>query len=270
MSRRADIDEFYRILDELRSRVGGSRMLRDSDGRSGWPERGMYFFFEEGEFREDGVSPRVVRIGTHAVSANSKAKLWTRLRLHRGNQNGGGSHRGSIFRLRVGEALIQKNGFSNDIGRSWGTGKAAAKNIRLAEAPLELAVSEYICRMPFLWVAVDDIPGPQSMRSYLEKNSIGLLSNFETAPIDSPSPNWLGKLSAEQKIRESGLWNSDYVDFEYDPAFLHLLKQAVLCMLRLNCQITSLSNPAAVGRKSHRPSAATPLPGPKIFGPPDR
>jgi len=48
----------------------------------------------------------------------------------------------------------------------------------LAEAPLELAVSEYICRMPFLWLAVEDAPGGESMRAQIEKNSIGLLSNF--------------------------------------------------------------------------------------------
>jgi hypothetical protein len=227
VSRRDDIAEFYQILDELRHRVGGCRMLRDCQGKSGWPERGIYFFFEDGEFREDGLSLRVVRVGTHAVSENSKTKLWTRLRSHRGNRSGGGNHRGSIFRLRLGEALMQRAQFPDGIRDSWSEGRDAVKEIRLAEAPLELAVSEYIGRMPFLWLAVDDTPGPQSVRSYLEQNSIGLLSNFEKTPLDPPSPNWLGELSAEQKIRESGLWNSDYTDFKYAPVFLALLAQAV-------------------------------------------
>ena len=79
MSRQSDLDEFYRLLGELRSRLGGCRMLRDCTGKNGWPERGIYFFFEDGEFREDGVTPRVVRVGTHAVSEGSKTTLWTRL-----------------------------------------------------------------------------------------------------------------------------------------------------------------------------------------------
>src|ERR1700751_3970240 len=118
MSRRDDLDELYRLLHELRQRVGGYRVLRDCHGRSGWPKLGVYFFFEDEEFREDGVTPRVVRVGTQAVSKNSKTKLWTRLRSHRGNRTGGGNHRGSIFRLRVGEALLEKTHIADRIRES--------------------------------------------------------------------------------------------------------------------------------------------------------
>ncbi len=227
MSRRDDLNEFYRILDELRQRVGGCRALRECNGKSGWPERGVYFFFEQGEFREDGTTPRVVRLGTHAVSENSRTKLWTRLRSHRGNLNGGGNHRGSIFRLRVGEALLQQGVYDKGIHQSWSQGRHAPKHIRLAETPLELAVSEYICRMPFLWLAVDDVPGGKSMRAHIEKNSIGLVSNFRKSPVDPPSTTWLGYSSPEQTIKDSGLWNTDYVDFSYDPTFLSALAQFV-------------------------------------------
>jgi hypothetical protein len=45
--------------------------LVEYTGRSGWPERGVYFFQEAGEYRlSQRDVPRVVRIGTHAVSAN--------------------------------------------------------------------------------------------------------------------------------------------------------------------------------------------------------
>ena len=74
------------------------------------PRRGVYFFFEPGELREDGRTPRVVRVGTHAVSAGSRTTLWTRLRDHRGHvigrHVGGGNHRASIFRRHVGSALL--------------------------------------------------------------------------------------------------------------------------------------------------------------------
>jgi hypothetical protein len=44
-------------------------------------------------------------------------------------------------------------------------------------AALELDVSTYIGAMPFLWIDVDDEPSPRSLRAYIERNSIALLSN---------------------------------------------------------------------------------------------
>ena len=228
MSRSGDLQKFYELLYELHQRCGGHRRLTDCHGKSGWPERGVYFFFEDGEFREDGVTPRVVRVGTHAVSKGSKTKLWTRLRNHRGSQNGGGNHRGSIFRLRVGEALMHRVEVAADIRISWSQGDSATKNIRLAEAPLELAVSDYICRMPFLWLELDDAPGPQSKRAYLERNSIALLSNCGKPQIDAPSEAWLGSMSTERTIRESGLWNTNHVAEPYDPSFLGFFADTLL------------------------------------------
>ena len=105
MSRREDLNEFYRILDELQQRVGGCRRLQECTGKSGWPERGVYFFFEDGEFREDQKTLRVVRVGTHAITATSRTTLFNRLYTHRGHSDLGGNHRGSIFRKRIGEAL---------------------------------------------------------------------------------------------------------------------------------------------------------------------
>ena len=77
-----------------------------------WPARGVYFFFEDGEARStSGTGPRVVRIGTHALTAKSSTTLWNRLAQHRGVVGtGGGNHRGSIFRLLVGEALLRRRG----------------------------------------------------------------------------------------------------------------------------------------------------------------
>jgi hypothetical protein len=229
MSRRDDLDEFYRLLGELRQRVGGYRLLHDCHGKSGWPERGIYFFFEDGEFREDGVTPRVVRVGTHAISKDSKTKLWTRLRTHRGSRKGGGNHRSSIFRLRVGEALQQRTEAAKDIRESWSQRRKAPKHVRLAEVSLELDVSEHICRMPFLWMAVDDAPSIQSKRAELERNSIAILSNFRKSPLDPPSSKWLGSCSPEQTIRDSGLWNTDYVDGQYNPVFLSTFCHFIRC-----------------------------------------
>jgi hypothetical protein len=223
ISRRKDLDEFYRILGELRERKGGCRRLGTCFSKMDWPERGIYFFFENGELREDGKTLRAVRAGTHAVAIGAISTLWQRLLTHRG-----GNHRSSIFRRRVGEALLPNLGLPDDVREaisiSWPT-KDVEREIGNAEAPLEAEVSKYICQMPFLWVKVDDAPGPQNMRVYLETNSIALLSNFRKPPTDPSSDNWLGRFSPVQKIRDSGLWNSNHVDAEYDPGFLLVLER---------------------------------------------
>ena len=150
MTRQSDLNSFYRILTDLERRVGGRRVLRDCTGRSGWPQRGVYLFFEENELRADSTTPRVVRVGTHAVSVGSRATLWNRLHAHRGHGDGGGNHRGSIFRLRLGQCLLSRKEYSSGITNAWGQGSTAPKAMRLAEVALEKHVSEYIGRMPFL------------------------------------------------------------------------------------------------------------------------
>jgi len=130
MNRREALSEFYEILDRVRVRHGGFKRLAECHGRMGWPTRGVYFFFEPGEFREDGRSERVVRVGTHAVSLNSRATLWTRLRQHRGRVRGrnpgGGNHRESQFRYLVGDALLGSGYLSQEASpQSWGVGNSA-------------------------------------------------------------------------------------------------------------------------------------------------
>lgn len=227
MSRQCDLDLFYRILGDLKQKLGGCRILRGCTGKSGWPPRGVYFFFESGELRADEVTPRVVRAGTHAVSSGSRTILWNRLRTHRGHGDGSGNHRGSIFRLRVGQALLTTKQYPMEIVQSWGRGGTAAKYVRLAETSLEKDVSNYVGQMPFLWLELDDEPSPNSKRAYLERNSIALLSNFGKPPIDAPSDVWLGRRSPEPTICESGLWNTNHVGEAYDPAFLDFFAEVV-------------------------------------------
>lgn len=226
MDRRVDLNCLYEMLDDLRQRVGGFRRLHDCTGRSGWPERGVYFFFENGEFREDQKTLRVVRVGTHAITASSRTTLWNRLRTHKGNSDLGGNHRGSIFRKRIGQALGNAKNRPDDLTSTWGD-SAATKSDRLVEAPLERDVSTYIGQMPFLWISVPDAPSPKSDRARMELNCIALLSNFEKPSIDPPSPNWLGHQSGERTIRESGLWNTDSVEKSYAPEFLKILRAYV-------------------------------------------
>lgn len=236
MDRLSDLQRFYDILDKLRERLESPPPLALCNGRTCWPSRGVYFFFEPGEWRSVGTqSPRVVRIGTHALKSGSKSTLWKRLSQHRGTASGGGNHRGSIFRLLVGEALKGRGQFPDAI--SWDIGNDVSKaairlglsrqEIGLCENPLEVAVSEHIRSMPFLWISIDDEPGPGSDRGIIERNSIALLSSYAKPLIDSPSDEWLGRQSGRERVRSSGLWNNNHVDEKYDPAFLLLLEHYV-------------------------------------------
>jgi len=65
-------DRFYRTLGQLADMLAGPRVLRECRAADGWPGQGVYFFFEPGEVRADGRD-RVVRVGTHALTATSQA-----------------------------------------------------------------------------------------------------------------------------------------------------------------------------------------------------
>jgi hypothetical protein len=47
-SRLDDLVGFYSILESLERQIGGRRILADCHGRMKWPQRGVYFFMEEG------------------------------------------------------------------------------------------------------------------------------------------------------------------------------------------------------------------------------
>lgn len=230
MSRRSDFDRLYDLLDQLEANVGGKQRLKNCTGYMNWPERGVYFFFASDETRDSTDQLRLTRIGTHAVSSGSGTSLWSRLRTHRGANSGtyegGGNHRGSVFRKRVGEAMIERNGIHNEYPH-WGEGSSAGRERRLAELEHERRVSEYIRELPFLWVDVDDEPSPQSDRAYIERNAIALVSNYQKHSFDPRSDGWLGHDSPRNEISDSGLWNINHVEEQYDTTFLDRLTDAV-------------------------------------------
>ena len=212
-----DLVKLYNELSLLQKKTGDIRRLSHCHGKLSWPQRGVYFFMENSELRTDtGQGLRIVRVGTHALKNGAQTTLWRRLAQHKGqDKSGGGNHRGSIFRLIVGTTLNKEEKFS-----TWGKGNNASREIKKREEPLEREVSIIIRDMPFLWLAINDDPSPGSLRGYIERNTIALLSNYEKTPIDSPSPKWLGYSCNREKVRESGLWNQNHVEEDYDPAFL--------------------------------------------------
>lgn len=225
-TRLRELCAFYALLDELAAAVGGPRILSGSTGRHAWPRRGVYFFFEPGEDRlQSGTGLRVVRVGTLALTAGAHSTLWERLSQHRGQlKGGGGNHRGSIFRSLVGASLLK--GKSSQFP-TWGQGSSARPEVRAGELALEQEVSKVIRAMPFLWLEVNDEPGPASERGIVERNAIALLSNCGKAALDPPSAAWLGNSCDREKVRMSGLWNSNHVNESCDPQFLEVMSKLI-------------------------------------------
>lgn len=223
---KALLDRFYGLMTRLRAQPGQGRPLRELPAASLLPARGVYFFFETGEMRTDALTPRVVRVGTHAVSLHSRSTLRGRLRQHLGTRSGDGNHRGSIFRRHVGMALLAKAGATV---ATWAVGTSPPASLKTDPSALqverewEVRVSQYVGAMPVCWLSVPGEPRADCDRARLERNSIALLSN-RLSPVDVPSDGWLGRFSNEARIRNSGLWNLKHVNETVDPSFLDTLE----------------------------------------------
>lgn len=235
MKRVRDVERFYGLLQELEARTGRFPLLGECHGRMAWPARGVYFFFENGEGRSSsGSGSRVARVGTHALTQGSRTTLWNRLSQHRGTANGeGGNHRGSVFRLLVGEALLRKSGAELS---TWGKGGSvgdaarvcglARESVRDRERKTEAEVSRTIGAMRVAWISVDDPPATTSLRGVIERNAIGLLSNWDGTPMDPGSNRWLGSHCGHERVRRSRLWNNNHVEESYEPGFLDAMARA--------------------------------------------
>ena len=208
-ARQACLDELCRRLDQ-RPRLD----FRDWPVLRGEaPTAGVYFFFERGERRPSGA-PRVTRVGTH-----SRSGLRTRLRAHYGTLDGRGSHRASIFRSLVGEAIGEAPG-------SWGQPRRALKlsspsagsELRNLEKEHEEAVSNFIRGFQVTCISCAD---PEH-RSRIEEGAIALLSN-SVEPSEAPTLDWLGLRCPRPKVVASGLWNQNYVTRPWSPDFLALI-----------------------------------------------
>ncbi len=125
--------------------------------------------------------------------------------------------------MLLGEAVISEDKLKFP---DWGIKNSAVKTLK-AELPMEFRVSKIMGEMNFLWLPIDDEAGPKSLRSFVEKNSIGLLSNYARAVLDPQSRKWLGYYSPRERVKASGLWNQDFVENGYAPSFLDIFERLV-------------------------------------------
>ena len=163
-------------------------------------------------------------MGTHALKVGSGSTLWGRLAQHRGATIGG-NHRGSVFRQLVGLAIANRHPELHV--STWGSGTSAPPQVTEQERELEARVSTVLAKMQVLWLAIDDEPGPQSLRGFIERNSIALLSSYRHPAFDPASPDWLGYRCPRERVTKSGLWNSNHVDEAVDPTFLDIFEQMI-------------------------------------------
>ena len=219
--REKDIESFYDLLLELEKHVGGKRRLDEFLTGIAPPVKGVYFFFEPGEYRSnDSAELRVVRVGTHGSSERSSSTIWTRMFEHK-MDNGR-----SVFRDHVYWALRNKAKFE--------------QRTPCGDQEHQQCVSAYIGRMPFLWLKVDS----HHERQFIESNAVAMLSNFRCRdnPIDRQSDNWLGRFRFDpeyeyrtkqirenrKKVAKSGLWNVDYVSRRsYSPKLLEKVRALI-------------------------------------------
>lgn len=164
-------------------------------------KNGVYILFERNEFGHNG--DRIVRIGSHTGNDN----LVKRLEEHFLKEN----KDRSIFRKNIGRALLNKNSDSYlDIWDIDLTSKKAREEYRPFikrdyQELIEKQVSDYI-RDNFTFSVIEVLDREE--RLSLEKRLIKIVSSCNEC---YPSNHWLGKFSTIDKIRMSGLWQSQHI-----------------------------------------------------------
>jgi len=220
-----NIKKLYDYLFELADKTEQPRLLKECKKRGKyWPDKGVYFILDSSESsKTSGKNPKIVRIGTHQVRVNSKSTLWGRIKAHKGTNNEDGYHRSSVFRIHVGNAIIKKEGLKC---KTWGEGNRTKKEIHIGEKEIEKKVSEHIGKLKVIVLSVNDEASPNSDRAKLEKNLIALIS-AKNNNSEKNSNKWLGKKSPRNEIRESSLWNIDYVDDKFDEKCFKILEKYI-------------------------------------------
>jgi len=169
------------------------------------PSNGLYFFYEDGEICPHTGKPRIVRVGNHPRSQNG---LRNRLKMHYG-----GNKNSSVFRKFLGGAILRKRNPNYPcLQPGPGKGHWERQDEKTCELcrPIENEVTELLKKnFKFRCVEIVD----KDERNDMEKKLIATLSK---CPQCGPSNRWLGLWAYNEKVKSSGLWNSDYVDEPYE------------------------------------------------------
>ncbi len=167
------------------------------------PPDGLFAIFDIGEHAHGGN--RIVRLGAHRAAGG----LFHRIQEHLDGDN----KDRSILKKAIGRAILNRR--HDPFLRDWNIDLTSRKSReqlasridrgRLRE--IEAEVSAYIRR----WFRVTAIPlhDPTSREQCLRR-IVGALAKCEECRA---SVDWLGNWSPDPKIRDSGLWHSQHLDF---------------------------------------------------------
>ena len=180
------------IVDEVYETLAALPRYDGAPPRDRLPPSGIYFFFERGEVVpwRGGRTDRVVRIGSH----KRDGRLRERLSYHYQTR------RLSVFRKHVGGALLQRDNPSDPRLKTWLRGDGPS--LPAVEARVDQRLRDdfsYAC------LRVDN----QRDRVELERGLIALVARHSPG---EPSPTWLGRYAVAERIRCSGLWNTQHVN----------------------------------------------------------
>lgn len=164
-------------------------------------ENGIYILFEKDEFGHDG--DRIVRIGSHTGNDNLKKRLEEH--FYKENKDR------SIFRKNIGRALLNKKNdrylgvWDIDFTKSEVKKKYGELLNKVYQESIEKEVSKYIIdNFTFSVIEVLD----KRERLNTEKSIINIVSACEEC---NASDNWLGRFSTIEKIKSSGLWQTQHI-----------------------------------------------------------
>lgn len=195
----------YGLEPELDQLVRASGLVEHGRARCGSSASNRSTPLNFADARGDG-SDRVVRVGTHALTATSQATLWGRLCQHRGpladRHAGDGNHCTSVLRRHVGAPSFAATGCPRSCLAPGWTGTGHGRDGRRGKEQVDHAVSDNIRAMPLLSLSVPD----PADRASVGRNSIALTSRLASGQ-DPPSSGWLGGCAARPEITDSGLRN---------------------------------------------------------------
>lgn len=160
------------------------------------PRNGIYFFYEAGEYTSHTCNLRIVRIGTHGAGRTLRERL---------NDHYNGNREGSIFRKHLGSALLKFSGASDEQIKEWMRRRKGNVNWQRFDRVEDEVSAVLRSKFHFRVVNVDDV---YERKSFEER----IIAIIAACPICKPSENWFGRFAWSIKIRESGLWNSNFVN----------------------------------------------------------
>jgi len=177
------------------------------------PKNGIYFFYEKDEAsKHDGVSRRIVRVGTHKGN-NFRSRmndhfLFNERKMNFNSVKAAPKDR-SIFRKNIGRALLNKE--EDDYLKIWNIDFTPRKNRdkyhHLRDINEEKEIESRITNIlrddfSFRFLLIDNETKRIGNRG-LESSLIGTIAKCE---LCKPSERWLGNHSPVDAIRNNGLW----------------------------------------------------------------